>query len=215
MIFDDTEQLLSMSCVGGTSSEILASPSPWIRALSIDWRSLVRVVGGHLNDEPSNTGLALKKRVRSAATPIACSTNWSALRSSRLRGTTPASNREISRRSSTRVRKRVTSLRNRSTAARARSGISDLRLSVPQWMLQRHERERSSWLTSEAKRASRSTRCSSASAISLNDSARTPRSGSFSGSTVSSRPPAIDFAARAASATVVPPDERQMPQQSR
>ena len=152
---------------------------------------------------PATRASLLRSVSGALLTPIACSTNWSALRSSRLRGTTPASNREISRRSSTRVRKRVTSLRSRSTAARARSGISDLRLSITSMDASSvMSGERSSWLTSEAKRASRSTRCSSASAISLNDSARTPRSGSFSGfNRVSSRPPAIDFAARAASAT--------------
>ena len=50
--------------------------------------------------------------------------------------------------------------------------------------------ERSSWLTSEAKRASRSMRAWTASAMSLNESARRSRSGSPSRTTRVSRSPA-------------------------
>ena len=73
--------------------------------------------------------------------------------------------------------------RRRSTAGRARPGrapgISSRRASITSTdAASVISGERSSWLTSEAKRASRSTRCCSASAMSLNDSVRIRRSGS-------------------------------------
>ncbi len=56
--------------------------------------------------------------------------------------------------------------------------------------------ERSSWETSEAKRTSRSMRVCTASAMPLNELARSARSGSASGAMRASRPPeAISLAA--------------------
>ena len=112
----------------------------------------------------------------------------------------PASKREISRRSSTRPWNRMTSLDSRSSADCARSGRSSRRASITSTDAARViSGDRSSWLTSDAKRASRSTRCSSASAMSLNDSVSTRRSGSSVNSNrVSRRPPAIAEAAWAA-----------------
>ena len=123
--------------------------------------------------------------------------------SSRCSRIAPASNREISSRSSTRPWNRVTSLDRRSRAAWARSGISSRRASITSTdAASVMSGDRSSWLTSDAKRASRSTRCCSASAMSLNESVRIRRSGSsVDSSRVSSRPPAIDEAACAAVAT--------------
>ena len=70
----------------------------------------------------------------------------------------------------------------RSTAGRARpgprSGISSRRASITSTEAASViSGERSSWLTSDAKRASRSTRCCSASAMSLNDSVRIAQIG--------------------------------------
>ena len=74
-------------------------------------------------------------------------------------GTTPASNREISSRSSTSCWKRSMSPTMRSRAARERSGRSSRWLSITSIDAARVIRgERSSWLTSDAKRASRSMR---------------------------------------------------------
>ena len=136
-------------------------------------------------------------------TATALRTNWLTWRSSRCSRIAPASNRLISSRSSTRPRKRATSLTSRSSAACARSGISSRRASMTSTEADSViSGERSSWLTSDANRASRSTRSWSAEAMSLNDVASTPRSGSSVGvRRVSSRPPAIAFAASDASAT--------------
>ena len=59
------------------------------------------------------------------------------------------------------------------------------------------EGERGSWLTSEAKRASRSMRLWTASAMSLNESTSRSRSGSGSGSSRVSKPPGYSLAAPA------------------
>ena len=136
-------------------------------------------------------------------TATALSTNWLACRSSRCSRIAPASNRLISRRSSTRLRNRATSLTRRSRAAWARSGMSSRRACITSTDADSViNGDRSSWLTSEAKRASRSTRCCSADAMSLNEVASTPRSGSSVGvSRVSRCPPAIALAASEASAT--------------
>ena len=122
------------------------------------------------------------------------------LRSSRA---APASKREISSRSSTSCRKRPTSATMRSIAAWAdASGISARReasTSIDAESVMTGER--SSWLTSDANRPSRSMRSSSAEAMWLNEVTNTPRSGSSSApSRVSSRPPAIASAARETSA---------------
>ena len=94
----------------------------------------------------------------------------------------PASKRLISSRSSTRPWKRLTSLVSRSSAAWARSGSSSRRASITSTDADSViSGERSSWLTSEAKRASRSMRSCSAEAMSLNELASTPRSGSSVG----------------------------------
>ncbi len=115
----------------------------------------------------------------------------------------PASKRLISRRSSTRPWNRLTSLVSRSSAAWARSGSSLRRASITSTDADSViSGERSSWLTSEAKRASRSMRSCSAEAMSLNELASTPRSGSsVGGRRVPRWPPAIALAAWAASAT--------------
>ena len=90
----------------------------------------------------------------------------------------PTSNREISSRSSTSCWNRSTSADSRSSAVWARSGISSREFSSTSTEADSViSGERSSWLTSDAKRASRSMRSSSASAISLNGTARTVEVG--------------------------------------
>ena len=116
----------------------------------------------------------------------------------------PASKREISSRSSTSPWNRLTSLDSRSSAAWARSGISSRRASITSTDADRViNGERSSWLTSEAKRASRSIRACSADGhvverVGEHARGRGRRSVSRR---VSRRPPAIALAACAASAT--------------
>ncbi len=109
----------------------------------------------------------------------------------------PTSKREISSRSSTSCWNRSTSADSRSSAVWARSGISSRLFSSTSTEAARVMRgERSSWLTSEAKRASRSTRSSSACAMWLNGTASTSRSGSSpTVRRVSRRPPAMASAA--------------------
>ena len=82
---------------------------------------------------------------------------------------------------------------SRSSAACERSGISSRRVSRMSTAADSViSGDRSSWLTSDAKRASRSMRSCSACAISLNELASTPRCGSSVASRrVSRRPPAI------------------------
>ena len=111
--------------------------------------------------------------------------------------TLPTSNRLISRRSSTSVRNRVMSLDSKSRAVRARSGRSSRVFSSTSTdAVNVIKGERSSWLTSEAKRASRSIRSSKPPAISLNDATKLSKSSSPAGSRrVSSLPPAIASAA--------------------
>ena len=106
----------------------------------------------------------------------------------------PTSKREISSRSSTSCLKRSRSLDSRSTAVCARSGSSsDARLEHGSTeAVNVISGERSSWLTSDAKRASRSTRSCSAPAISLNDAASDARSRSAGGTRRVSRLPAGD-----------------------
>ncbi len=130
-------------------------------------------------------------------------TNCTTPRSSRCSRIAPASKRLISRRSSTRPWKRLTSPASRSSAERARSDSSSRRASRTSTDADRViSGERSSWLTSDANRASRSMRTCSADAMSLNELASTPRSGSLDGeSRVSRAPPAMALAACAASAT--------------
>ena len=86
-----------------------------------------------------------------------------------------------------------------SRACCVRSGMSSRRASSTSTAAARAViGERSSWLTSEAKRASRSIRVCTASAISLNEPANRSRSGSDSGaSRVSSPPEAMSSAASA------------------
>ncbi len=134
-------------------------------------------------------------------TATAWRTNSATSRSSRCRRIAPASNREISSRSSTSDWKRATSPTSRSSAAAARSGRSSRRACITSALAASViSGERSSWLTSLAKRASRSTRVCSASAMSLNAFVNVLRSGSSDGSRrVSIRPPAIALAAWAAS----------------
>ena len=104
-----------------------------------------------------------------------------------------------------------------SSACCVRSGRSSRRASSTSTAADRAViGERSSWLTSDAKRASRSIRACTASAMSLNESARRSRSGSLSGSSRVSRPPDGDLAGgvgdpaqRAQQAAAGPPaDER-------
>ena len=72
----------------------------------------------------------------------------------------------------------ATSPTSRSRAAWARSGISSRRACITSTDADSViSGERSSWLTSDANRASRSTRCCRADAISLNDSASTLQVG--------------------------------------
>ena len=86
-----------------------------------------------------------------------------------------------------------------SSACWVRSGMSSRRASSTSTAAARAViGERSSWLTSEAKRASRSIRVCTASAISLNEPANRSRSGSDSGARrVSSPPEAMSSAASA------------------
>ena len=111
----------------------------------------------------------------------------------------PASTREISRRSSTIWSKRWTWLTTTSRAFCDRSGSSLRRPSSTSTAADRAVMgERSSWLTSEAKRASRSMRLWTASAMSLNELTSRSRSGSGSGSSrVSKSPDASSLAAPA------------------
>ena len=102
--------------------------------------------------------------------------------SSRSRCMTPASKREISSRSSTSCRKRSMSATIRSRAALARSGMSSRWFSSTSIDAARViSGERSSWLTLEANRASRWMRSSSATAISLNESASVRQVGVVAG----------------------------------
>ena len=133
-----------------------------------------------------------------AGTGTACRTNSTRLSSSRSSRAVPTSKREISSRSSTSCLNRSTSadeqvdrgLRRGRAARRVRvSSTSTDAASVISG-------DRSSWLTSDAKRASRSTRSCSAPAISLNEAASEARSRSAGGTRrVSRRPPAMASAA--------------------
>ena len=103
----------------------------------------------------------------------------------------PASMRESSRRSMTMASKRRTWPTTTSSACCVRSGSSPRR----PWMTSAAAAkavigERSSWLTSEAKRASRSMRAWTASAMSLNELTSRSRSGSPSRATRVLRSPA-------------------------
>ncbi len=95
--------------------------------------------------------------------------------------------------------KRRTWLTTTSSACCVRSGMSSRRASSTSTAaVSAVIGDRSSWLTSEANRASRSIRVCTASAISLNDPASRSRSGSDSGARRVSRPPeAISSAASA------------------
>ena len=109
----------------------------------------------------------------------------------------PASRRESSRRSTTVRSKRLTWDCKISIASLLRSENSALFETNTSTAAPRAVTgERSSWLTSLAKRCSRSMRCCTASAISLKDVTSLSRSGSFSTSRrVSSPPVAISSAA--------------------
>ena len=117
-------------------------------------------------------------------------TDWRT-ESSRWSRIAPASKRLISSRSSTSPRKRATSLTRRSSAACARSAS---RRAAPPPRRSRptaSSEGRSSCETSEAKRASRSTRCCSAAAMSLNGAGEHPEIG-ISGSRPCLQPAAGD-----------------------
>ena len=127
----------------------------------------------------------------------ACRTSSAGLTSSSDSSADPASNREISSRSSTMRRNRCRSPSSRVRARRARGVSSALWVSSTLTEADRVVRgERSSWLTSDVNRASRSIRFWRLAAIRLNEVARSRRSGSPPVSTrVSSWPPAIETAA--------------------
>ena len=113
----------------------------------------------------------------------------------------PRSDREISSSSSTRRLKRRTSAPSRSRACRA-LGVSSSRLAsrTESELARVVSGERSSWLTSEAKLASRSIRSWSRSTILLNAAASAARSAKLSLSRrVSRLPPAMARAARVVS----------------
>ena len=105
----------------------------------------------------------------------------------------PASNRLISSRSSTSPWNRATSLVSRSSAAWARSGSSWRRASITSTEADSViSGERSSWLTSEAKRASRSMRSCSAEAMSLNELGERAEVGVVGGGEAGAEVPAGD-----------------------
>ena len=136
-------------------------------------------------------------------TDTACLMNSKSDSGSRTRRIAPASNREISNKSSTKPWNRATSLDSKSSAACDRSGSSSRRDSRTCTDAAKVIRGlRSSWLTSEVNRASRSTRSCSVVTMSLNAEVRACMSGSSVGSRrVSSRPSAIARAACAALAS--------------
>ena len=163
------------------------------------WRSPARG-GACRRGPPARRGRAPPRSgtSRSVDASTAWCTSSTGLTSSSERRATPASKREISSRSSTSCWKRAMSAAMRSTAACAdSSGISSRRVASTSIDAARvMSGERSSWLTSDAKRPSRSIRSSSAWAMWLNDVTSASRSGSSPPSSrVSSRPPAMASAA--------------------
>ena len=116
---------------------------------------------------------------------------------SRLFSLAPASSRESSSKSTTVRSKRLTCDARMSIASLFRSENSArFKTSTSTEATRAVTGERNSWLTSLAKRCSRSMRCCTASAISLNEVTSLSRSGSFSiSSRVSSPPVAMSSAA--------------------
>ncbi len=156
------------------------TPRPWFRAFSTRFVRMrfTRRLSVSTGAAASRGSISTTKSPPSAS-PTVCNTNSPRFTGSSSTPSTPASARASSSSSETRRSNRCTSAPNNSSGSRMRAGRSAARDSSTSADAARVvSGDRSSWLTSDANRASRSKRCWSASTMRLKDPANGSRSAS-------------------------------------